>query len=78
MRVERWTPGTPWGRPARPITWPRLTQEPSEAITEERNDTDTLKSGTGWMVTESIPATEPAKVTTPETGATTGSPWDAA
>jgi len=40
----------------------------------ERNETDTLKPGTGWTVTDSIPATEPANVTTPDTGASTASP----
>jgi hypothetical protein len=32
---------------------------------------DTLNPGTGSIVTEFMPATEPANVTTPPTGATT-------
>jgi hypothetical protein len=36
-----------------------------------------LNPGTGSIVTEIIPATEPAKVTTPETGARTRVPTDA-
>jgi hypothetical protein len=37
-----------------------------------------LKPETGWIVTDFIPATEPAKVTIPETGAYTASPTSAA
>jgi hypothetical protein len=36
-----------------------------------------LKPGTGSMVTVFMPATEPANVTTPETGARAGSPMGA-
>jgi hypothetical protein len=43
----------------------------------ERNETETLNPGTGWMVTDNIPATDPAKVTTPEAGAITGCPTSA-
>jgi len=37
-----------------------------------------LNPGTGSIVTEIIPATEPAKVTTPDAGAWTGVPIGAA
>jgi hypothetical protein len=37
-----------------------------------------LSPGTGSMVTDLIPATEPAKVTLPDAGAATGSPTTAA
>jgi hypothetical protein len=40
----------------------------------DRYDTDTFSPGTGSTVTESIPATLPAKVTRPEAGARTTVP----
>lgn len=42
-----------------------------------RYETDTLRSGAGSMVTVLIPATEPAKLTTPDAGAKTGVPTGA-
>jgi len=40
----------------------------------ERYDTDTLSPATGSIVTDLIPATEPANVTSPATGARTVDP----
>jgi len=42
--------------------------------TSDRYETDTLRPGAGSMVTVLIPATEPAKVTTPDAGAATTVP----
>jgi len=73
-----WTPGVPWGDPAAPTADPRLTFDPEWTRTSDRYDSETLKPETGSMVTVFIPATEPAKVTSPETGARTVSPASAA
>jgi hypothetical protein len=43
-----------------------------------RYETDTLNPGTGSMVIDCIPATEPANVTTPVAGALTTAPGGAA
>jgi hypothetical protein len=40
----------------------------------DRYDKDTLKPGTGSMVTDLVPATDPANVTTPSAGAFTEVP----
>ena len=73
-----WTPGTPWANPEWPITSPLRTQPPRCTTIEDRNETDTLSPGTGSIVTDRIPATDPAKVTLPEAGATTWDPGPAA
>ena len=72
--VERCTPGPPCGEPARPIDMPRETMAPDVTPTSDRYETDTLNPGTGSMVMVLIPATDPAKVTRPEAGATTVPP----
>ncbi len=69
-----WTPVRPCGVPTTPSTWPLLTRAPRVTSREERYDTETLKPGTGSTVTVSIPATDPAKVTVPETGDLTTAP----
>jgi hypothetical protein len=72
--VERWTPSTPWGAPASPIISPRSTTSPVDTEIRDKYETDTLNPGTGWMVTDLIPPTDPAKVTRPEAGACTPDP----
>lgn len=57
---------------------PLDTQAPEVARTSDRYESDTLKPGTGSIVTVLIPATEPAKVTRPDTGARTVSPTSVA
>ena len=76
--VERCTPSSPWGEPALPTKSPRSTSLPDDTKITERYDSDTLKPGTGSMVTDLIPATEPANVTRPEAGARTAVPDDTA
>jgi len=61
-----------------PITCPRRTAAPRVTPTVARYEIDTLNPLTGWMVTDFIPATLPAKLTVPETGAATSSPTSAA
>jgi hypothetical protein len=48
--------------------------DPEDTEISDRYDTETLKPATGSMVTERIPATEPAKVIRPEAGARTTVP----
>jgi hypothetical protein len=48
--------------------------DPEETVISDKYDNETLKPATGSMVTERIPATEPAKVTRPEAGARTAVP----
>lgn len=60
------------------MTVPLATQVPEPTPTSDRYESDTLKPGTGSIVTVLIPATEPAKVTRPDTGARTVSPTSAA
>ncbi|MDF2729013.1 MAG: hypothetical protein K0T01_799 [Acidimicrobiia bacterium] len=76
--VDRWTPFTPWGDPDRPITSPRSTLDPDDCSISDKKLNDTLNPGTGSMVTDLIPATEPAKVIRPEAGARTCEPAAAA
>jgi hypothetical protein len=47
-------------------------------VISDRYDTETLNPGTGSMVTDLIPATEPAKVTRPEDAAWTSDSYDTA
>ncbi len=54
-----------------PITSPCDTHEPDRTKMADKKETETLNPVTGWMVTEFIPATEPAKVTLPDVGAKT-------
>lgn len=56
------------------MIWPLVTRVPLATETDRRYDTEIFKPGTGSTVTEFIPATEPAKVTTPEAGALTSVP----
>jgi hypothetical protein len=63
-----------WGVPAEPTTEPRVTCSPASTATSARYDKETLKAATGSMVTVFMPATDPANVTVPDTGARTGSP----
>ncbi|MFO7298888.1 MAG: hypothetical protein DIU67_001675 [Actinomycetes bacterium] len=77
-RSDRCTPADPWGAPARPTGLPRETARPAATSTDWRYETETCTPGEGWIVTDRIPATEPAKVTVPETGATTTVPDGAA
>lgn len=60
------------------MTVPLATQAPDVTRTSDRYESDTLKPDTGSIVTVLIPATEPAKVTRPDTGARTVSPASAA
>lgn len=61
-----------------PTTSPRATREPEATCTSLRYERDTLNPETGSIVTVLMPATEPANVTFPETGALTASPTVAA
>jgi len=72
--VDMCTPSWPWGEPERPTTSPLSMSDPEDTEISDRYDTETLKPATGSMVTERIPATEPAKVTRPEAGARTAVP----
>ena len=56
------------------MTSPRATTEPWLTSTVLRYDTDTLKPSTGSKVTDLIPATVPANVTSPSAGAMTSVP----
>lgn len=75
-RTDRCTASCSWARPDVPTSWPRLTSIPAETDTSPRYDIDTLTAPAS-MVTDRIPATEPANVTVPVTGATTGVPAEA-
>ena len=57
---------------------PLWTRRPLGIATDDRYELDTLMPGIGSIVTVFIPATEPAKVTVPEAGATTVVPGAAA
>jgi hypothetical protein len=57
---------------------PRDTWDPVSTRTADKYETETLNPETGSMVTVRIPATEPAKMTFPDTGARTSSPVPAA
>ncbi|HEU4894967.1 MAG TPA: hypothetical protein VFT85_03935 [Acidimicrobiia bacterium] len=54
-----------------------MTTSPVDTSTAERYDNDTLRPGTGSIVTVIIPATDPAKVTRPDVGARTPAPTSA-
>ncbi len=60
------------------MTRPLATRAPEVTRTPDRYESDTLKPDTGSIVTVFIPATEPAKVIRPDTGACTVSPTSAA
>ncbi len=57
---------------------PLAIHAPDVTNTSDRYESDTLKPDTGSIVAVLIPATEPAKVTRPDTGARTVSPTSAA
>jgi hypothetical protein len=76
--VDMWTPGVPWGDPARPTIDPWVTTVPDLTWISDRYDNETLNPITGSMVTVFMPATDLAKVISPEIGARTGSPTSAA
>lgn len=78
IRADMCTPGVPCGVPALPTGSPRRIRCPVDTQTSDRYDTEILYPGTGSIVTVFIPATEPAKVTVPETGASITSPIPAA
>jgi hypothetical protein len=56
------------------MIWPLATRVALDTETDDRYDTEIFKPETGSIVTEFMPATEPAKVTTPEAGALTSVP----
>ena len=63
--------------PDSPTIVPRVTRCPALTTRLDRYETETLNPGTGSIVTEIIPATDPAKVTIPDAGARTGVPTEA-
>lgn len=66
------SPPTPWATPVEPTVVPRVTMAPAAVVIADRYETDTFRPGSISIVTDFIPATEPAKVTTPVAGADTG------
>lgn len=68
------TAGVPRSMPEVAITCPRLTEAPRVTWYPCRKETETLNPAAGSMVTDLIPATDPAKVTVPEAGARTSVP----
>lgn len=76
-RTERWVDGSPCARPETPIWSLRSTTWPTATPTTERYETETLMPPAASIVTELVPATLPANVTTPETGAATTVPTGA-
>src|SRR6185312_13628782 len=81
MRRPRWSTRPSWSvptPPASPTTSPRVTGCPSRTPTDERNEYDVRRSPSWARVTCSVPATEPAKLTTPSPAARTGVPGAAA
>src|SRR5690606_18199689 len=72
--TDMWTPGRPCGEPAWPTACPLVTWSPAVTSSSDRYETDTSRPGAGSMVTVLSPATEPAKVTTPDAGAATTVP----
>jgi hypothetical protein len=77
-RNERWTASPEWARPALPTTSPRPAHSPAAAPISVRYDSVVFMPRPWSMLTEGVPATDPAKETVPSATALTGSPGSAA